>query len=172
MDDADRALLTRLGLEGPLKQAEINAALGAALHHVLQLTGVDFATVAKQTVVFMFTAASGLPAARAARRDLVCQYIANGKLVTAPQVNAAVEYFKKQQPTGDADIPEFEAACGAGVVITDEELRAKVGREVAYGTRAQQLHSDKYRNHHSRDFLVAIQRLLSLRHALSASTDG
>ena len=131
MDPAERALLAGLGMDGALKQMDTNPALGTALHVALVSSGLAHGAITKPVATFLFSVASGLPENRAARRDLVAHYIGTGKLVTASQVNAALDYLKKASPEGDVKIAEFEAACGAGVVITDDELRAKVcaGRE-------------------------------------------
>ena len=56
----------------------------------------------------------------------MARYIADGRLITAPQVSAAVDFFKKRTPDAAYEAAEFERAVGAGVRFTDEQVKGKV----------------------------------------------
>ena len=125
------ALLERLGLAGPLKQIAANAALGAATARAFAASGLPAGDIDKGVAALLFAVASGLPEARAEQRSVVCAYVGRRALTTSQQVGAAVDYMKKRVPDAPFVAAEFEAACGAGVSLTDEDVRAKASELVA-----------------------------------------
>lgn len=131
------ALLSRLGLDGTLKQVTANKALAAAIAQTVTASGRSADDVDKGTGALLCAVAAGLPdGPRAHRRDVVSRYIGEGRLTTATQVAAAVDFFKKRGPDAEVTPAEFAAACGADIVFTDAQIAAKVGAEGARQTTA------------------------------------
>ena len=128
MEASDRELFVRLGLEGALKQIEVNAALGVAMKQVLASSGliVDSSDSLKALGNLLYTVAAGLADSRAHRRDVVAKMIGSGALVTPAQVTAAVEFFKKKSPDAEYAEADLAKACGAGIKFSDEQVSAKV----------------------------------------------
>ena len=59
------------------------------------------------------------------RAVFVAESIALKKLDTGRRVDAALDYLLGNL-TGELNIPEFEEACGVGIVVTPEEIEAEV----------------------------------------------
>lgn len=129
MEAADRELFIQLGLEGALKQIEQNPALGVATKQVLAASGLaPNGEGLKAYGNMLYSIAASLTDARAHRRDVIAKMIGSGALVTAAQVNAAIDFFKKKTPDATYSDADLAKACGAGIKFTDEQVSAKVRR--------------------------------------------
>ncbi len=128
MDDAAlTALLSRLGLDGALKQVAQNAALGAATRATLDASGVPLDVLAKGVAALRYAVAAGLPDSRAHRRPLLAEYVGSRRLTTQQQVTAAIDFLKKKPADAEVVATELDAACGAGITFTDADVKAKAG---------------------------------------------
>ena len=68
-----------------------------------------------------------------ATRDFIALNVANGKLKSTQQLDAAVRATEKGVPT---DLAAFEKACGVGIVVTDTQIAAHIRTELAKQTPA------------------------------------
>ena len=134
----DRALFVSAGLEGALKQIESNPALGASTRAALAAAGLAESGCERGVGNLIFTVAGALNDTRAHRRDAVARMIGAGELVTASQVSAAIDFFKKRTPDAAVVPAELAAACGAGIRFTEAQLAGKVrgGVGLACATQA------------------------------------
>jgi hypothetical protein len=132
-------LLERLGLDGTLKQMGQNAALGAAVAATVAASGVAPDDLDKARAALLCSIAAGVPENRAPRRELLARYVGERKLTTPQQVNAAIDFVKKKTPDAAIDAAEFEAACGAGVSFTDEQIKAKVRPHIGCAVHGKRL---------------------------------
>jgi glutaminyl-tRNA synthetase len=121
----DAAYFHSFGLagDGALKQVAAKASLSVALKDTLLASGLTSGSDARVGNL-LFLVASGLPDTRVSRRALLALHIASGKLRTAAQVTAAIDFLKKAPGEGDIDVAAFSKACGLGVIVTDADLAA------------------------------------------------
>lgn len=59
------------------------------------------------------------------RTSFLLDYVCGKKICTELQITAAFEYLKSH-PVDPIDVPSFEKSCGVGMVITQEEITARV----------------------------------------------
>ena len=121
----DLAYFHSFGLagDGALKQVAAKASLSVALKDTLLASGLTSGSDARVGNL-LFLVASGVPETRVSRREMLALHIASGKLRTAAQVTAAIDFVKKASGEGDIDVAAFSKACGLGVVVTDADLSA------------------------------------------------
>jgi hypothetical protein len=126
MNDEDKALALKCGLEGSLKLFGSNPAAFEALKPLLEGTGVAATGCDSKTGSMFLHAAANLTGDKASRRMFLARYIAAGRYATQPQVVAAVNYLKSKSADVTLDEGEFEAATGVDVRVTDAEIEAQV----------------------------------------------
>lgn len=81
----------------------------------------------------LFVAASTLKPRCAHLRPLLARYIAEGKLKESNQVQAAIKFLQAcgAESPEEVDAAAFDLACGAGVVVSDEEVAKFVADSMA-----------------------------------------
>eukprot|EP01022_Parablepharisma_sp_SALTPOND_P026501 TRINITY_DN64282_c4_g1_i1.p1 TRINITY_DN64282_c4_g1~~TRINITY_DN64282_c4_g1_i1.p1 ORF type:complete len:972 (-),score=63.93 TRINITY_DN64282_c4_g1_i1:4540-7368(-) len=126
--EMERALVS-LGLKQTVVQnAFLNKRLTERLQAVLAVSSkfnsstVSMQGTRKRTGPLLYKVATKVPPGFERHLEFLAQYIAQGKLRTDAQVEAAIAYIKST--TGEKmDIPDFEQRCGVGVIVTKEEIR-------------------------------------------------
>lgn len=126
MDADKRALLASvIGLtEAKLAETAKNKALTQNLLSVAQLaSGLPGFTPSKDTGKLLYTLGSSAPETIDQFRPLLVEYIVSGKFLNVRQLEAGVDYLKKQQAYDQA---VFDEQTGVGVVVTEEQITAAV----------------------------------------------
>lgn len=120
-------LLRSLNLDGVVKQVTGNESLAVAVVQSLTASGRRSDEIDKVIGAMLCAVATGLPdASRSQHRDIVSRAIGSGLLTTPGQVTAACDFFRKRPADAAYSATDFEAACGAGVKFSDEQITAKV----------------------------------------------
>lgn len=126
MDADKRALLASvIGLtEVKLNETAKNKALTQSLCTVAQIaSGVPGFAPNKETGKLLYTLGSSAPETIDQFRPVLVEYIVTGKFLNVRQLEAGVEYLKKNQSYNPSQFDEYT---GVGVTITDEQIEAAV----------------------------------------------
>nr|XP_056709605.1 glutamine--tRNA ligase [Euleptes europaea] len=135
-------LLLGLGLsESKARETLRNEALTALLREaVVQAQGILGPALDKTVGTLLYNVASRIKDPK--HLGFLVGYIANKKIVTDLQLNAALEYVKSH-PMAPVDAANFERQCGIGVTVTPEQIEEAV--EMAINKHKAQLLSERYR---------------------------
>ena len=141
-DTIDEARLKTLGVTdaqlNTMKKRPHIASAVLTVAEELGLTTCDEATASQ-----IVTLASTLPERQSRFLPIVGKYIVEGKIKTNPQLNGAIGFLKKVADGEELDVAAFEAACGAGVDVTQEEVDAAVAAVIA--EHKEELVENRYR---------------------------
>uniref|UniRef100_A0ACB8EGZ0 Uncharacterized protein n=1 Tax=Sphaerodactylus townsendi TaxID=933632 RepID=A0ACB8EGZ0_9SAUR len=136
------SLFMGIGLsESKARETLRNEALTAVLREaVVQARGILGPALDKTVGTLLYNVASRLKDPK--HLSFLVGYIANKKIVTDLQLNAALEYVKSH-PIAPVDAANFERECGIGVAVTPEQIEEAV--EMAINKHRAQLLSERYR---------------------------
>ncbi|XP_015277607.1 PREDICTED: glutamine--tRNA ligase [Gekko japonicus] len=136
------SLLISIGLsENKAHETLRNEALTALLREaVVQAQGILGPALDKTVGTLLYNVASRLKDPK--HLSFLVGYIANKKIVTDLQLNAALEYVKSH-PVAPIDAADFDRECGIGVTVTPEQIEEAV--EMAINKHKAQLLSERYR---------------------------
>ncbi|KAM9326993.1 glutamine--tRNA ligase [Gastrophryne carolinensis] len=136
------SLFTAIGLsEQKARETLKNEALSSVLRDaVLQAQSILGPNFDKVTGTLLYNVSARLKDAK--RLGLLVGYIANKKIATDLQLNAALDYVKSH-PVDPIDVADFERECGVGVVVTPEEIEEAV--EAVLKKYKEQLLGERYR---------------------------
>lgn len=121
----DIICLTDVKVEETLRNKPLTQALYSVAQRAQTTQGF---TPSPAVGKLLYTAASKLSEDLLERRNSIVDYVATGKLATAQQIEAAIEYVKK---IAEPNPREFEAACGIGVIVTEAEIRGAIENAIA-----------------------------------------
>ncbi|KAJ2786950.1 Glutaminyl-tRNA synthetase [Coemansia interrupta] len=121
------------------KEAAGNKKLGPTLSDLIDASGQT--TFEKAPGMLLYTLGTTVTKEKTPHADYIAKAIASGRIASTEQLSAATKYCAKNDPA--ADEKAFDAACGVGVVVGDEEIAASV-REVIEGAK-DLLVKDRYR---------------------------
>eukprot|EP01022_Parablepharisma_sp_SALTPOND_P019350 TRINITY_DN3287_c0_g1_i1.p2 TRINITY_DN3287_c0_g1~~TRINITY_DN3287_c0_g1_i1.p2 ORF type:complete len:769 (-),score=124.95 TRINITY_DN3287_c0_g1_i1:13395-15701(-) len=112
--------LANIGLQKDvIKNALQNKKLASRLAQVLEIANVG--SCPKQKGALLYKIAAKVPSGFEHRLELLTKYVAENKIVSDAQLEAAIAYTKTIGDT-DINIKEFEVASGVGVVVTDQQI--------------------------------------------------
>ncbi|XP_077181034.1 glutamine--tRNA ligase [Paroedura picta] len=136
------SLFVRIGLsESKARETLRNEALTALLREaVVQAQGILGPSLDKTVGTLLYNVASRLKDPK--HLSFLVGYIANKKIVTDLQLNAALEYVKSH-PGASIVAADFDRECGIGVTVTPEQIEEAV--EMAINKHKAQLLSERYR---------------------------
>ncbi|KAG7472238.1 hypothetical protein MATL_G00106670 [Megalops atlanticus] len=137
------AIFTSIGLsEQKAKETLKNESLSALLKEAITVAqgALGDTCVDKATGCLLYSMASRLKDPR--RLAFLAEQIARRRITTELQVTAALD-FVKSHPQDPINQPEFDQACGVGVVITPEQIEDAV--EVTIRKHRNQLLEERYR---------------------------
>ncbi|XP_060095364.1 glutamine--tRNA ligase [Heteronotia binoei] len=136
------SLLISIGLsESKARETLRNEALTGLLREaVVQAQGILGPALDKTVGTLLYNVASRLKDPK--HLSFLVGYIANKKIVTDLQLNAALEYVKSH-PVAPIDTADFDRECGIGVTVTPEQIEEAV--EMAINKHKAQLLSERYR---------------------------
>uniref|UniRef100_A0A914VYG5 Probable glutamine--tRNA ligase n=1 Tax=Plectus sambesii TaxID=2011161 RepID=A0A914VYG5_9BILA len=121
--------LVWLGLsEQKAKETLKNAALTAVLKETVDLAKKHLpkdGAITKQQGTLLYQVGTRIKPQIKSFMDLVVKHICNGNIRNEPQVTAALEYLTSNVVSG-VDEKAFMAACGAGVVVTEDQIEDQV----------------------------------------------
>ncbi len=137
-------LFKAFGLEGALKQIEKNPSLATALLACIEASGLSAGSADKGAGNLLFTlAGASFEGGRGPRRAYIAQAVGSGRLRTAKQVAAALDFVKRKAGDAELSSEEFDRACGVGVTFTQAEVEARA-REVLTSAAAAALPTERY----------------------------
>ncbi|XP_053325199.1 glutamine--tRNA ligase [Spea bombifrons] len=142
MADESVSLFTAIGLsEQKARETLKNEALSQTLREaILQTQAVSGPSVDKVTGTLLYSVSSRLKDTK--RLSFLVGYIANKKINTDLQLNAALDYVKAH-PVDPIDVADFEKECGVGVIVTPEQIEEAV--EAVIQKCKAQLLEERYR---------------------------
>ena len=144
----------KLGLpDSILSQLAKKEALKAVFDECLDV--VEGEEPSSSTANLLFIAASTLKPRCASLRPLLAKYIVDDQLKESNQVQAAIKYLQAcgADAPEDVDVAAFELACGAGVVVSDEEIDAFAASTMA--RLGDRLRAERYVVDLNREVFVA-----------------
>ncbi|CAD6226896.1 GSCOCG00005967001-RA-CDS [Cotesia congregata] len=107
-----------------LKNAQVTKNLLACIAEADKFGKLD-----KDSGILLYHLASKIKAQIIDKLGFVTEYIVNKKLDTTQRVEAALAYLLSNI-CDNVNIPEFEKACGVGVVVTPEQVEAAVEKAI------------------------------------------
>ncbi|XP_074103417.1 glutaminyl-tRNA synthetase [Cotesia typhae] len=107
-----------------LKNAQVTKNLLACIAEADKFGKLD-----KDSGILLYHLASKIKAQIIDKLSFVTEYIVNKKLDTTQRVEAALAYLLSNI-RDNVNIPEFEEACGVGVVVTPEQVEAAVEKAI------------------------------------------
>jgi glutaminyl-tRNA synthetase len=120
MSDNLEERLSKIGLQKDvIKNTLANTKLATRLSKVLDIAKID--SCSKQKGALLYKVATKLPASFENRLEFITKYVAEDKITTDVQLEAALSYIKTIGDT-DLNIKEFEESSGVGITITDKDI--------------------------------------------------
>ncbi|XP_059622041.1 probable glutamine--tRNA ligase [Phlebotomus argentipes] len=122
-----------------LKNANVTKNLTEALK------GVDVATLPEGAGMLLYHMASKIKPQILGHLGFLAEYIKTQKLDSIPRVDAALEFLLTHGSKSGASVsvPDFESACGVGIVVTPEEIDRAV--EKVIGKSREAIVEQRYR---------------------------
>eukprot|EP00123_Amoebidium_parasiticum_P016475 comp23445_c1_seq1/m.39113 comp23445_c1_seq1/g.39113 ORF comp23445_c1_seq1/g.39113 comp23445_c1_seq1/m.39113 type:complete len:787 (-) comp23445_c1_seq1:505-2865(-) len=124
------ALLTNVfgQSESKIKETVKNEKLTQTIRDICAEAGITSSSkVSKGVSNLLYNIATRLPPkTKANRRPVLVKYVVDEKITTDTQLTAAFDFFKDEELTGgeQLDTSAFDQACGVGVVVTPEQVKA------------------------------------------------
>ncbi|VVC89147.1 unnamed protein product, partial [Leptidea sinapis] len=81
--------------------------------------------------MLLYHLATKIKAQTVGKMNVICKYIANGKIDSTLRVDAALEYLLEHVNEEQINYPEFEQFCGVGVIVTPEQVEQAVEKHMA-----------------------------------------
>ena len=118
-----KAKILAIGLD----EKVANSSIAPILEAVVEEAGVSSSGCDKAVGNLLYTLASTLPKSKSEHRAVVSRLISSRAIRSVPQVNAASKFLTKLPAQHPLDRAALEAACGAGVYTTPEQIASVVG---------------------------------------------
>ncbi len=131
--DAARAAFASIGMtptaiEGTLKNKKLTKELMVVIEEAGGNQGVS---CEKSVGAMLYTVASVFPQNALRHRKTLLSLIMDGKVKSAPQVEGGMKFLKKLGGDELGDVGVLEEACGVGMEVSQEEIKACVASVIA-----------------------------------------
>lgn len=115
----------------------------AVVMDVLRIAGVVEAGCDRALGNLLVNLATKLNSATDRFREELARYVAEGKIKSNLQLQAALDYLKSVSPGASLNVAAFEEACGVGVDVGPEEVRSTVAALI--DRHRQEMLAERYR---------------------------